>query len=238
MTGFIGDNSRLAGGKMLLNYDQEFASYDGLLEFVPGLNLLSNMIIMPNTWEDSDIIENAAAGVPFGMVLEKIKFGVWLHSDAFAEYKINDDGFSTITSYGSYPMILATLDATKSGFSPMSAVNSGLPRHVAGFELMKMQLMDESTEQVLGFVSSTHSVNRRHSITIQPNPASTFFNINSNDLANYTAKLFSPDGRLLLKANFENDISININHLNAGVYFVKIVDDRNQNIMTQKLIIH
>jgi cyanophycinase-like exopeptidase len=237
IVGFIGGNSRFAGGKILINYDQSFASYDGLLQFGPGLGLLNSMIIMPNTWKNDDIIENAAAGVPFGMLLEELKYGVWLNGDSFAEYKVKENNQSVITSYGVYPMLFATIGSTKAGFSPMSAVNSGLPRHVAGFELMSMKLIDESMEEVLGFVSNIN-VNAIFSpIEIFPNPANDFISISAEEGKQYLISILSGEGKLIFRGNVSNEKQISTGNFKPGVYFVEIKDSGDKMVITRKLIV-
>ncbi|MEZ5198975.1 MAG: cyanophycinase [Bacteroidales bacterium] len=129
----VGDNSRFAGKTVLVNYEQEYASYDGELDFRPGLGLLCNAIVMPKTFSSDIDNENAASGIPYGMVLENLKYGIWLHDNCFMKYTPVDE-YVTITSFGDFPMIwMENQDGTNGGFSTQSAVNSGEPRDVAGF---------------------------------------------------------------------------------------------------------
>jgi len=220
-TGFIGGDSRYAGGLTLVNYNQQYASYDGLLEFDRGIGLLKSMIIMPNTFATTDIEENAAAGVPFGMLLDSLKYGIWLHDNAFAEYKVNSQNETTITSFGSYPMMLIESEGTHGDFSDQSAVNTGRPRHVAGFEQFKMTLMDESMVKILGFFSRVNEPDASGMLSVYPNPSDDFVNIFLDDAqANYLLKIYSTDGRVVLQQVIMGSVRLNVSNLPDGIYIV------------------
>lgn len=219
-TGFVGGNSRYAGGSTLVNYDQQYASYDGLLEFDRGIGLLKSMIIMPKTFENTDIEENAAAGVPFGMLLDSLKYGIWLHDNAFAEYKVNDQNETTITSYGSYPLMLIESNGTFGAFSDQSAVNSGRPRHVAGFEQFNMTLMDESMIKILGNHTSISKPAEAGKLSIYPNPANGIINIFVDNDQDYLLKILSVDGRIVLQQMISGLVQLNVSNLPNGIYIV------------------
>jgi len=234
--GFVGDNSRFAGGSVLVNYNQQYASYDGLLEFDQGIGLLKSMIVMPKTFENSDIEENAAAGVPFGMLLDSLKYGIWLHDNAFAEYKVNSLNETTITSFGSYPMMFLESGGTYGGFSDQSAVNSGRPRNVAGFEKLNMALMDESMVKTLGYYSSVNETPGEGRLFVYPNPANSFVNITFKK-GSYHLKIISIEGKVVLQQTLPESCQINVSALQNGLYLLIASDPEKGLNYKQKLII-
>ncbi len=237
-TGFVGGDSRYAGGLTPVNYDQEYASYDGLLEFEKGLGLLQSMIVMPNTFANTDIEENAAAGVPFGMLLDSLKYGIWLHDNTFAEYKVNTQNETTITSFGSYPMMLIESEGTHGAFSDQSAVNSGRPRNVAGFAKLNMSLMDESMIKVLGYISNVSETAAAGTLSVYPNPSDGFVNIFLEDAQDdYLLKIHSSDGRIVLQQMIRRQAKVNVSALPVGFYIVTATSPETGAEYQQKLMI-
>jgi hypothetical protein len=237
-TAFIGGDSRYAGGLTLVNYDQQYASYDGLLEFDRGIGLLKSMIIMPKTFENSNIEENAAAGVPFGMLLDSLKYGIWLHDNTFAEYKVNSQNETTITSFGSYPMMLIESEGTHGDFSDQSAVNSGRPRNVAGFTKFNLSLMDESVVKILGYVSSVSKPAALGKMFVYPNPSNDFVNIfldNAQD--DFLLKIHSTDGRIVFQQMIRESVQLNVSGLPDGFYILTATAPDSGINYRQKLII-
>ena len=236
-TAFVGGDSRFAGGTVLINYDQEYASYDGLLEFGPGIALLQSMIIMPNTFESSEIRENAAAGVPYGMLLDSLKYGIWLYGASYAEYKTNDDMETTLTAFGEYPMIFMETEGTPGGFSQQSAVNSGEPRDVAGFELFHTALMDESMTKVLGFASHISPLLTNPRVKISPNPATEFVEVIIDDGAPYQLAVFNASGNEMIRRNVTGVARIDVSSWPSGFYAVEIKRSEDEEIIHHKIII-
>lgn len=237
-TGFVGGDSRYAGGLTLVNYDQEYASYDGLLEFEKGLGLLKSMIVMPNTFANTDIEENAAAGLPFGMLLDSLKYGIWLHDNAFAEYKVNTQNETTITSFGSYPMMLIESEGTLGAFSDQSAVSSGEPRDVAGFAKLNMSLMDESMIKVLGYISNVSETAAAGTLSVYPNPSDGYITIFPDDVVDdFLLKIYASDGRIVLQQMIRRQAKVNVSALPVGFYIVTATSPETGAEYQQKLMI-
>lgn len=69
-----------------------------------------------------------------------------------------------------------------------------------------------------------------------PNPTNGHFNIKTN-LEDYSIQVFSLNGQLLLDwSNRVNPTAVNISHLQAGMYLVKVIDKQNRNIDYKKII--
>jgi len=136
----VGDDARLAGPVFLDNYRQEYASYDGLLDFQPGLGLLRSSIVMPNSFVATNAYENTASGVPWAMVHDSLAFGMWLSGGMWAKYFVQDDS-TRLISYGARPLLLLQHTATRAEAAPSF---DGFRRNVVGFDDMTLSLLDSS----------------------------------------------------------------------------------------------
>jgi len=64
-------------------------------------------------------------------------------------------------------------------------------------------------------------------IQIYPNPSSGIFNINTNQITeNYILEVYDMQGKLML--NEKNKSTINLNHCDAGIYFLQLTSDKNR----------
>jgi hypothetical protein len=72
------------------------------------------------------------------------------------------------------------------------------------------------------------------SLSIYPNPASTFVQIEINSNEEFNVELFDMSGRQLYQTQMNGDISIDLNAYATGIYFVKIGDGANS--ITKKII--
>lgn len=87
------------------------------------------------------------------------------------------------------------------------------------------------------FTSSTENLLDENTFAVSPNPASDFINITSSDL-NYTSvELYNIAGKLIevQKGTKRNSSSINVAHLNSGIYLVKVYFD--EGIATKRVVI-
>jgi cyanophycinase len=233
---FIGDNSRFAGKTVLVNYEQEYASYDGLLDFGPGLGLLRNAIIMPKAFANDIDNENAAAGVPFGMILDELKYGIWLYEDCFLHYK-PENNFVNITSQGKFPMIwMENSDGTWGDFSTESAVSSGEPRDVAGFDGFTLSLLDSTITKQYDLVE-TVSESIESSFRVFPNPAKDVLYILNNSEKKLNITIYDLQGKKVLERKNHTGNRLNISFLQPGSYLIYIKDNSNRSSQSTKLVI-
>jgi hypothetical protein len=235
LVAFVGDNSRYAGKTVLVNYEQEYASYDGELEFDAGWGLLRNAIVLPKTFSNDIDNENAAAGVPYGMVLENLKFGFWLYDDCYLYYQ-PDNNQATLTSYGMFPMILLENPGTTGGFSTQSAVNSGEPRDVAGFGEMSLQLMDSTAIKTVDLVESVFSL-EHVGFQIHPNPASDFLTLNGPAGRETTIRLYNARGERVFSQGYFLPATLSVRDLEPGIYILEVKARGTSKSYRSKLII-
>ncbi|MDX1943721.1 MAG: T9SS type A sorting domain-containing protein [Saprospiraceae bacterium] len=75
-------------------------------------------------------------------------------------------------------------------------------------------------------------------IQLSPNPASELLHIRVNDFPNAIKKLqlYNATGQIILQQNWsENELTLNIDHLSGGIYFVKM--EVKEQIITKKIVI-
>lgn len=229
---FAGDDARLAGKAYCKNYKQNYASYDGLLDFEEGLGLLKTTTIQPETFSSSDYWENTMTAVPYLMNLYKLRFGVWLSEGNLLKYSV-ENSEALLTAERNFPAILLINDGTQGNLGEVSAVSSGDPRNVSGFGEMKMRLMDETTQQSMGVINHMPETSGVERIEVWPNPAKESLNIQSIP-ENAPLKLFTASGKLI--RHFKNPPeSIQVSGLSAGIYFLTIQTGTNQ--WNKKIII-
>lgn len=229
---FAGDDARLAGKAYCRNYQQLYASYDGLLDFEEGLGLLKTTAIQPETFSSSDYWENTMTAVPYLMNMYTLRFGVWLSEGNLLKYFVEDNE-AVLTAERNFPAILLINDGTQGNLGEVSAVSSGDPRNVAGFMEMRMRLMDETTQQSMGMIHHVEETSGVEKIKVWPNPAKEIFHIKSVP-ENARIKLTTASGKLIRR--FENPPeTIQVRGLSAGIYFLTVQTGTNQ--WNKKIII-
>jgi len=230
---FAGKDARFAGKAYCSNYQQMYASYDGLLEFEEGLGLLQSTTIQPETFSSSDYWENTMTAVPYLMNLYRLKYGVWLSEGNLMKYGVEDNE-TFITAERNFPAILLINEGTQGGLGEVSAVSSGDPRNVSGFGEMKLRLIDETTRQTVGMLNQMSENEGKERIKVWPNPAKEMFNIESIP-ENTLLRISTASGKLLRE--FKNPpATLQINSLSSGIYFLTIQSGANQ--WNKKIIIH
>ncbi len=233
---FVGNNSRFAGKTVVVNYEQAYASFDGLLELGNGAAFLANTVVMPNTFAQTIDVENAATGVPYVMVHDSLRFGMWLFDDCFARYS-NTGNSITLTSFGSFPMVFIENTGTTSGLGTQSAVSSGRLRQVAGFGNFNLSLMDESMQKQISMVSGLKTLDVVNQWKLYPNPASDYFEIHWEDQHTFDLSLFDLTGRLLLQKTVRNTERISTSMLEKGIYILRLHNSKGEISGTKKLIV-
>ena len=231
VTAFVGSDSRFAGKSVVDNYEEEYASYYGELEFRNGLEVLANTVIMPQTFSSDIDNENAATSIPYALVNENIKYGVWLFDDAVAHFEYWG-GDLRLSSMGDFPMILAKNGGGAAQLTDQSVSGSGAPRNIAGFEKFTYRLMDQTTYEIIDLVGSVSQLNPNE-VSIIPNPSSDFIQIELP--GNFKIRIFNTLGELLKEELIQSNSNISVSDLASGVYMISIINE-NQQVFQQKLI--
>ena len=225
VTAFVGDNARFAGKTVVENYLTEYASYYGELLFLKGLSLLRYSVIMPNTYLNSNMYENSATAVPYAMLRDTLKYGIWLTNHNYMKYR-PVEGKAMLTGFGSAPVMVISNAGSLAGFSSHTASGSTStpPRMVAGFDYLQLSLIDETTPYFMGTIQPTGIVgqNRKPLLALSPNPALDLLTV-SFQKQDSDWRLFDLAGRLLLHgAAAGSSGQIDVSNLKPGLYFLRV----------------
>ncbi len=165
---FVGDDSRWVGKTVVENFYTPGASYYGELVFRPGWSLLRYSVIMPNSYYNANIYENSMTAVPYAMILDSLKWGIWLTHHNFLKLDLKNDSL-WLGGEGTAPVLLLLNDSEKGGFSSQTSTGSttSSPRQVAGFDNMKLFLLDDTRKVFLSRQEPLGGIkNMRHSLRI------------------------------------------------------------------------
>lgn len=237
ISAFVGEDARFAGNTVVGYYLTELASWYGEMTFTPGLALLSHTVIMPQTFLNSDMYENTATAVPYAMALDTLKYGIWLTNHNYMKFT-PVEGKAILTGYGTAPVMVLTNEGSLAGFSSQTGTgNPGNPRMVAGFEKLRMDLIDDTTPFAMGNVSAAGLHNSiLQKMQVYPNPVVDALAFPLIEGAT-TWTIISVDGKILRTGSISgNEISINLNNAEPGLYIIRLNDSRNRTIAAGSFI--
>ncbi len=239
--GFVGDNSRFAGKTIIENYMLYNAAGTGSLVFKEGFGLLKTSVIMPNSFFDSDMYMNPAAGIPYAMLQNQLRFGIWLTRKNYIKYAPGEDG-TFITTYGSAPSMILELAQTKGGFATRTYSDAyNTPKMIAGFEQMKIRVMSGPMKLKAGSGISAYSVpDIKNSwgadIKVYPNPVSEILTIETHHEIGYVS-VISMSGAILWKSEHEDvNRQLNLKGFSSGLYMLYLENSKGQT-HTQTIVI-
>lgn len=93
----------------------------------------------------------------------------------------------------------------------------------------------QSNTQILTSSTST-SNSSLQKVVLTPNPAQTYISILNLNHRHSTIKIFDSTGNEIYNAKAKANQSIDIEYLNPGVYYMKVIDNRNGNVKTLPFI--
>jgi hypothetical protein len=174
------------------------------------------------------------------MVLDSLKYGIWLTNHNYM--KITPaDGKTTLTGYGTAPVMIISNEGLKCGFSSQTSNGgAGNPRMVAGYEHLRLSLIDYSTPYVMGNTSPagvSEIIDNREPLMIG------YLNQQEIELSwqysNYFWRLTDSSGRLLQSGKSDSEaVRLNISSLKTGIYFVNALVNQGSVSSSCKFIIH
>ncbi|MFI5171948.1 MAG: T9SS type A sorting domain-containing protein [Chitinophagales bacterium] len=75
-------------------------------------------------------------------------------------------------------------------------------------------------------------------LSVAPNPATNYTLVKANEISDYIAEVFDINGKLMSKKNFhDNNCSIMTNELPTGVYVIRLVNNADKSVDTQKFVV-
>ena len=233
---FAGDNARFAGKTVVENY-LEFASYQGSLEFLPGLGLLETSALMPNAFIHNDYYENTVSGLPCALIKEGLCFGLYLTGSTLAEYGISQENTSFIRNVaGSYPLISLEHPGSYTGFADQGPYESS--RNIAGFESMQLRFLGLSDSLILGKNVPLALPEKSQSgpVQIYPNPADAFLKIEGLP-GPFTVSIYDINGRMLIREAGQGALHMDLEILSDGFYLIRILDAESLSILNKQTLV-
>lgn len=239
ISAFAGDDSRLAGKTVVENYLTEYASYYAELTYEKGLSLLQHTVLMPNTYLNSDIYENTATAVPYAMAWDTLKYGIWLTNHNYMKFT-PVAGKTTLTGFGVAPVMVIANAGNLAGFSTHTATGStsSLPRMVAGFEHLKLSMIDYTTPYLMGTAQPTGIEARDNTepVLISPNPVHNELSL-SWHVYGYEWEIINLNGDILLQGKSCSETEhIDVSMFNSGIYIINLKKKQNNSTAIMKFV--
>ena len=233
ITALIGQNAHFAGKKVIENvYSDPAASYYGDFETANGLNLLKTTSVLPRTYElSTDLYENIISAVPWLMVAEELKYGLWIPRESFVKYYFNQDLESYIQYVeGNYPAMMLVNQGCNTDF----AGYWNPPRNVAGFESMNYYFLTHDDTVKVGnqVTSGIEKSMGDFSISISPNPVSNYLSITCKGYHG-EINIYDISGKPVYSAALNEETTINVSTFKAGTYVIKT----HENTLVKKFVI-
>ena len=148
----IGDNADFAGGTFAPNREQDRDNaYYGDLEFVNGLSLTDDFMIVQNAYDPSTTVyyENNTASVLYGIISYSHRYGLWLNERSFARIHSNGDA-RILEISGDYSALLAVNNGTQGKPASQPVNEAGNVRQVMGFNSLELKMISGYPEVLSG----------------------------------------------------------------------------------------
>jgi cyanophycinase len=237
---FAGEDARLAGKTVVDNYLASGASYYAELTFEKGLSLLRHTVIMPDTYLNSDIYENTATAVPYAMVMDTLKYGIWLTNHNYMKFT-PAGGKTILTGYGTAPVMVISNTGTLAGVSNQTSTGSTSmqPRMIAGFERLQLSLIDYTTPFIMGNAQSsgTHHFSEKQSLRIINDQGSNELRIEWS-YAGFEWEIIDMNGRRKDHGKVLSSAEkIDVSGLTSGSYILSVVQKKTNRQALVKFLI-
>ena len=241
---FIGDNARFCGQVVVDNYINASAN----ATISNGFGLIKTATIIPKTFErpQSGAVttywHGTNAAIPYAMVSQGVKNGIWLNDDNYILFK-GKDNKAMFTVYGASPVFVQTLHGTRGEIVSQTYSGTGNPDTKAAFDFMYLSFLNEGQEYMLAdFESAATGIDEElemPSIRMFPNPTSDQLNISSN-VKLIGVRVYNMIGvRVYSSVLNEKELSIDISSLNfpKGIYLVEAYALNNM-VVTKRIVVN
>ncbi len=195
------------------------------------------------TWSVTDINGNLATAEQMITVIDNQPPFLTAPSNIEVIAGINES-FATITDFGT------PTASDNCGIHTITNDLNGTNHFMVGTHSITWIVTDingnvttaEQTVTVLENTSvSTDLISDLYNIVIYPNPATNYLKINLNNrsMDYYRIKIYNIFGQQVLETfTIEQEIKLDVQALNTGLYFVQVINDSNEVIINEKLIIN
>ncbi len=154
ISGFVGEDSKFAGNVWVSNHlSNSLNAYYGRLQYQPGLDLLQSTVIMSNTFDadDADYYENTTAAIPYAMIRDGLRYGLYLNRNSFLKfYRESDKNY--FRSFGDMSSIVLVNDGNDADFATQPVNSTGDTRNYVGFSSMQYVLLNGESVLEVGDV--------------------------------------------------------------------------------------
>lgn len=136
---FFGKSGKIAGQFYTDNlYTDVYAAYRGKMTNNAGLNLFGDFIFEPMLYDASDMYENRMSSVLLGLMINRKRFGSYLHGNAMAVF---NSGQKTVKGYGSLPPIYIDASQTTRVDSSTFVASGGVgPRQAVAMNNLRYNI--------------------------------------------------------------------------------------------------
>jgi cyanophycinase len=136
---FFGKSGKIAGQFYTDNlYTDVYAAYRGKMTNNAGLNLFGDFIFEPMLYDASDMYENRMSSVLWGLMINRKRFGSYLHGNAMAVF---NSGQKTVKGYGSLPPIYIDASQTTRVDSSTFVASGGVgPRQAVAMNNLRYNI--------------------------------------------------------------------------------------------------
>jgi hypothetical protein len=240
---FIGDNARFCGAFTIGNY----ISADANASISSSLSILKTSVIIPKAYERplsgtvTTYWHGTNSAIPYTLVKEKVKNGIWLNDDNYIVFK-GEGSNATISAFGTSPVVVQSLHNTSGDLVIQTSSGTGVADKKGAFDFMYLSFLKENQKYYLGEYTSTLSgterIEKRPSITVFPNPITDKMLVKCDkeilmlsifDIIGSKRFVMNPQGR-------EATVDIQSLNLPKGLYLVELITTDCKKA-TQKVIV-
>jgi hypothetical protein len=225
-----------------------YISADANLAVSNGFGLIKTATIIPKTFErpQSGAVttywHGTNAAIPYAMVSQGVKNGIWLNDDNYILFK-GSDKKAGFTAFGTSPVFVQTLHNTKGELVSQTYSGTGNPDTKAAFDFMYLSFLHEGQEYILAdFESSATGIDEElemPSIKMFPNPTSDKLNISSS-VKLVGVRVYNMIGvRVYSRVLNDKELSIDVSRLNfpKGIYLVEAYALNNR-VVTKRVVVN
>jgi cyanophycinase len=255
ITTFIGEDSRYAGKTFVTNHlSDQYAAYYGRFNYTDGLALLPTATIISDTYaaSTSTYYENTTAAIPFAMVTDNLKHGIYLNRSSYI-HCYQEEGENYWQSTGTFPAMVVINTGTTAAFVTQPVGSGSASRNYVGFSHMRYAFLYGSARLAVGTsvpsadlpyefespVLNAEGGLHQISLKVFPNPSENgIFHLSTSTTlqANYTVVVSDNVGKTMLTNHYSpgSERTIDLSALQSGIYFLTVM--YNQQRYTLKVI--
>jgi cyanophycinase-like exopeptidase len=252
LNAFVGDNCKLAGKTYVTNNrSSQYNAYDGNLTFTNGLGLLKTTTVLPNAFnpDDNNFYENNSCAVSYAIAQNKLKFGIYINKKSWIKYTQNANQ-NIWSAGGQYVSTVLHNTGTQGAFTTqIASSSSNKSRNIAGFSQVKYTMLNNNTLQAgVPIVTNDEAYQlesppmptgikeNNKGFRIFPNPTKDFLEVVWEN-EDFNILIYDAMGVLLQNTEASHQTRMNLQTLKKGVYTIRLISKKTQNIINRQIVI-